>query len=244
MICKGLYTLIALLKTEGELLGLNLNPGTNVHLFPVISGFVGGDTMGAIVADSPHTRNEMTVGVDISTNGELVLGNRQGLWATSCATGPAFEGAQISCGMRALSGDIHKVEIDIETFEVLYYVLGQGDSPLSIGICGSGIIDAVAAMRRVGVLLPNGRFKEGMGRRFALVPAKKSSTGADIKITLKDIRQIQLAKTALAVGIEFLMRKARFTHVARTILDGSLRDQVRLAQCNHDWDAAPKRGVR
>lgn len=212
-------------------LGLNLNPGTNVHLFPVISGFVGGDTMGAIVADSPHTRNEITLGVDIGTNGELVLGNRKGLWATSCATGPAFEGAQISCGMRAVSGAIHKVEIDPETFEVYYQVLGQGDSPLPIGICGSGIIDAVAAMRRVGVLLPNGRFKEGMpgvfcdelgvGRRFSLVPAKKSGTGADITITLKDIRQIQLAKAALAVGIDFLMRKIGVTNIDRTVLTGA-----------------------
>lgn len=212
-------------------LGLDFNPGTNVHLFPVISGFVGGDTMAAIIADAPQDRDAVGLIIDIGTNGELVLGNRDGLWATSCATGPALEGAHISAGMRAVSGAIHQVEIDPDSGEIRLKVIGEEDGARPIGLCGSGIIDAVAAMRRCGIILPSGRFKEGMpgvvcdergvGRRFVLVPAEKSATGKDIGVTLKDIRQIQLAKGALLVGIELLMRHAGFEQVAHTILTGA-----------------------
>ncbi|RLB42584.1 MAG: hypothetical protein DRH12_05285, partial [Deltaproteobacteria bacterium] len=165
---------------RAEEVGLNLNPGTNVYLFPVISGFVGGDTVGAILAEKPFLRDEMCLIVDIGTNGELVLGNRDGLWATSCATGPALEGAQISCGMRAVSGAIHKVELDSRTGGPTWSVLGDDENIPPVGICGSGLIDAIAVMRKMGVLLPNGRLKEGMpgvicdengvGREYVLVP--------------------------------------------------------------------------
>jgi uncharacterized 2Fe-2S/4Fe-4S cluster protein (DUF4445 family) len=212
-------------------LGLDINPGTNVHIFPVISGFVGGDTLGGIVADGTHKRNEITLGLDLGTNGEVFLGNKEGLWATSCATGPAFEGAQISCGMRAVSGAIHRVDIDPETLQVKYQVLGNESYTMPIGICGSGIIDAVASLRKVRLLLPNGRLKEdmpgvicdesGIGRSVVIVPAERSGTGNAIAITLHDIRQIQLAKAALQVGIEFLMRKLGVTHVDRTVLTGA-----------------------
>ncbi|MBW1861809.1 MAG: DUF4445 domain-containing protein [Deltaproteobacteria bacterium] len=212
-------------------LGLDLNPGTNVHIFPVISGFVGGDTLGVILAERPHHRDEICLIVDIGTNGEVVLGNREGLWVTSCATGPALEGAQISCGIRAVSGAIHRVDIETSSCQINCQVLGEMASASPIGICGSGIIDAVAAMRRVGMLLPNGRFKEGMpgvvcdeqgiGRRVVLVAPEKSGTGIEISVTLQDIRQIQLAKAALAVGIEFLMRQLGITRIDRTILTGA-----------------------
>ena len=211
--------------------GLKLNPGTNLYLFPVISGFVGGDTVAAIVAEAPHLRDETTLIVDIGTNGELVLGNRKGLWATSCATGPALEGAHISCGMRAVSGAIHKVDIDPTSGEFVWSVLGDQENMLPMGICGSGLIDAMAAMRRAGILLPNGRLKKGMpgvvtdeegvGREFVLVPAEESATGKNIRITLEDVRQFQLAKSALAVGIELLMRNAGLTKVDRTVLTGA-----------------------
>ena len=212
-------------------IGLELNPGTNLYLFPVISGFVGGDTIGAIIADAPFVREEICLIVDIGTNGELVLGNRDGLWATSCATGPALEGAQISCGMRAVSGAIHKVDVDPSSGRSTWSVLSDGDHIPPLGICGSGIIDAIAVMRRIGVLLPNGRLKEGMpgvisdetgiGREYVLVSAEKSGTGRNISILLKDVRQFQLAKSALYVGIELLMKRAGVRSVARTILTGA-----------------------
>ena len=106
-------------------LGLDADPSVPVYLMPVVSGFVGGDTMAAILADRPHEREEITLIVDIGTNGEVVLGNRQGLWTTSCATGPALEGAQISCGMRAVSGAIHRVWPDETNDRVAYEVLGK-----------------------------------------------------------------------------------------------------------------------
>lgn len=212
-------------------LGLSFNPGTNVHLFPVISGFVGGDTMAAIIADAPQNREAVSLIIDIGTNGELVLGNRNGLWSTSCATGPALEGAHISTGMRAVSGAIHKVDIDASSGEIRLGVIGEEDGARPVGLCGSGIIDAVAAMRRCGIILPSGRFQEGMpgvvcddrgiGRRFVLVPAEKSVTGKDIALSLQDVRQIQLAKGALLVGIELLMERAGFEAVAHTVLTGA-----------------------
>jgi len=103
-------------------LGLSLTAATNVHFFPVVSGFVGGDTMGAILAVRPHEAEEVCLIVDIGTNGELVLGDRKGLWVTSCATGPALEGAHISCGMRAVAGAIHRVGIDPDSKKLSYQV--------------------------------------------------------------------------------------------------------------------------
>jgi len=216
---------------RAEEVGLKLSPGTNVYLFPVISGFVGGDTIGAIVADAPFVREETCLIVDIGTNGELVLGNREGLWATSCATGPALEGAQISCGMRAVSGAIHQVTLDPSTGHPVCSVLGDGTDILPLGICGSGLIDAIAVMRKIGVLQENGRLKEGMegvlcdergvGREYVLIPAEKSGTGKNISIMLKDVRQFQLAKSALFVGVELLMKHSGVTTVARTVLTGA-----------------------
>jgi len=211
--------------------GLKLNPGTNLYLFPVISGFVGGDTIGAVIADGPHLRDETCLIVDIGTNGELVLGSRHSLWATSCATGPALEGAQISCGMRAVSGAIHEVSVDPSSGLPRWSVLGDDGHIAPMGICGSGIIDAMAVMRRIGVLLPNGRLKEGMpgvvcdpngiGREYILVPAERSGTHRNISILLQDVRQFQLAKSALYVGIELLMKYAGVANVMRTVLTGA-----------------------
>jgi len=167
--------------------------------------------------------------IDIGTNGELVLGNRKALWATSCATGPAFEGAHISHGMRAAPGAIHKVDIDPETLRPSYEVLGANGKVQPQGICGSGIIDAVAAMRRTGLLRPNGRLVEGMpgvfndggqiGQRFVLAPATGSSR--EIDITIKDVRQVQLAKAALFAGTKILMRQAGLSRVDQVVLTGA-----------------------
>ncbi|MBR9985090.1 MAG: DUF4445 domain-containing protein, partial [Desulfosarcina sp.] len=212
-------------------LGLATDPAVPVFLMPVVSGFVGGDTMAAILADRPHERDEISLIMDIGTNGELVLGNREGLWVTSCATGPALEGAQISCGMRAVSGAIHRAWPDESNRHVAFAVLGNEGSHRPMGFCGSGIIDAIAAMRQIGAILPNGRLDEsvggvvsdkgGIGRHYTIADSHQSATGSDISITLKDVRQIQLAKAALFTGIEFLMRKAGIERIDRTILTGA-----------------------
>jgi uncharacterized 2Fe-2S/4Fe-4S cluster protein (DUF4445 family) len=210
--------------------GLSLNPGTPVYIFPVVSGFVGGDTLGAVLADRAHSRGETTLLVDIGTNGELVLGSRDGLFATSCATGPAFEGAQISCGMRAVPGAITRVGLDPASGQLTWEVMNGSKVLRPMGLCGSGIIDAIAALRRAGVILENGRFDrdipgvicddQGVGREFVLVPKEDAGTGAPITLTLGDIRQIQLAKAALALGIEYLTRRSNRA-VDRIVLTGA-----------------------
>ena len=223
-------TLTPPLLDAGDL-GLAIGPAVPVFLMPVVSGFVGGDTMAAILADRPHERDETTLIVDIGTNGEVALGNREGLWVTSCATGPALEGAQISCGMRAVSGAIHRMWPDTDNRRVGFEVLGNEGHNRPIGICGSGIIDAISSLRQMGVILPNGRLNEkadgvtldekGIGQYYTIADVEHSATGSTVSVTLKDIRQIQLAKGALATGIEFLMRKAGIEAIDRTILTGA-----------------------
>jgi uncharacterized 2Fe-2S/4Fe-4S cluster protein (DUF4445 family) len=210
--------------------GLSLNSGTPVYVFPVVSGFVGGDTLGAVLAERPHLQKETTLLVDIGTNGELVMGNRDGLWATSCATGPAFEGAQISCGMRAVPGAITRVAWDGATGKMHWDVMNGRAAAKPMGLCGSGIIDAIAAMRRAGIILESGSFgkdipgvlydDQGVGREYILVPKENTGTDMPITVTLGDIRQIQLAKAALALGIECLTRRAGLA-VDRIVLTGA-----------------------
>ncbi len=220
------------LEFQAAELGLvDLSPGTNVYLFPVVSGFVGGDALAAaLAADLQHTAETVLL-IDIGTNGEVVLAHQGALWCTSCATGPALEGAHIACGMRAVAGAIHQVAIDPRSPQVEWRMLGEGSHLRPMGLCGSGVLDAVAAMRRIGLIRPTGRLVEGrpgvtvdaggVGREFVLVPEAVSGTGAPIVVTLRDIRQIQLAKAALAVGIEMLMERAGVARVDRTLLTGA-----------------------
>lgn len=203
-------------------LGLALLPATPAYIFPVISGFLGGDILAALLADRPYERGGTTLLIDIGTNGELLLCNGSELWATSCATGPALEGAQISCGMRAAAGAVKRVYLDpAQTDRIRFETMGNTDP---IGICGSGIIDALAVMRQTGITRKNGTFNpdssevhcdhQGVGRSFRL-------PGSALHITLKDVRQVQLAKAALQVGIQTLLKHAGVTRLDRTILTGA-----------------------
>jgi len=209
-------------------LGFDLSPGTPVEVFPLVSGFVGGDTVAAVLADGTHRCDEATLLVDIGTNGEIVLACGGSLWATSCATGPALEGARISCGMRAVPGAVDRVTF--ASGRIRYHVMGGPDRP-PLGLCGSGIIDAVWALRRAGALGRDGRFDpgcpgvvcdaDGLGCRFVLATPERSGSGAEIAVTQRDVRQVQLAKAAVAVGIAFLMNRAGVRRVARTVLTGA-----------------------
>ncbi|MFH1060166.1 MAG: ASKHA domain-containing protein [Pseudomonadota bacterium] len=212
-------------------LDLNLNPGVNVHVFPVVSGFVGGDTIAAMLADGLHTRPETTLLVDIGTNGEVVLAHQGRLWATSCATGPALEGAHLSAGMRAVTGAISRLAIDPASQALTSTVIGAETGARPSGLCGSGVIDAVACLRRAGVVRENGRLNEdvagvavdqgGIGRAFTLVLAAATATGRAIDLTLNDVRQIQLAKAALAAGIKLLLAEAGSPPLTRMVLTGA-----------------------
>jgi uncharacterized 2Fe-2S/4Fe-4S cluster protein (DUF4445 family) len=227
--CIGLAPYIPVVQNlpvfKASELGIKVKPAVPIYLFPMVSGFIGGDTMAVIVADRPHLRDETTLLVDIGTNGEIVLGNKQGLWTTSCATGPALEGAQISCGMRAVSGAISKFLVsEKDNTKMDFYTIGQERDIQPVGLCGTGVIDIVAVLRRLGIILPDGRFNgdaSGVIKNEDGFPMEYLIPGTDINFFLKDIRQIQLAKAALGSGIELLMRKAGVTKVDKTILTGA-----------------------
>lgn len=208
-------------------MGLAINPAARIFMLPIEAGFVGGDNVGVILSEAPNHKEPNQLIIDIGTNGELVLGNRERLVCSSCATGPALEGAQIEFGMRAAPGAIERVTIDPETHEVDYRVIGKDSwrsysNPEKMntkGICGSGILDAVAQLFIAGIVNKSGAFNEKQTssryrknpntsiKEFVLAWAGETSIGKDIVITQKDIRQIQLAKASIYTGCKLMMRR-------------------------------------
>lgn len=197
-------------------LGIRINPAGNVHTLPNVAGFVGADAIADILASRIYEKVKLTLLMDVGTNTEVVLGNKEGLWACSTASGPAFEGAHIKYGMRAASGAIEKIKIK-DDFDVEYSTI---DGEKARGICGSGIIDAVAEMLRTGIIDMSGkivlqnhkRVREGAdGREFVLVFKEDTASGKeDIVITQEDVREVQKAKAAMYAGYMTLMRKSGF----------------------------------
>jgi uncharacterized 2Fe-2S/4Fe-4S cluster protein (DUF4445 family) len=195
------------LDVKARDIGLNTAPGAYVHLLPNVAGFIGADHTAMILATGIYKTDKTVLGLDIGTNTEVVLAHQGKLMSTSCASGPAFEGGHISCGMRAVRGAIEKVEI--QESQVIVQTLQ--DAP-PIGLCGSGVLDAVAELYRTGLISRQGRLGHGPGvrehgsaREFILVSADKSGTGRDITLTQKDISEVQLAKAAVRTGIEALL---------------------------------------
>ncbi len=219
-------------------LGLAMNPAGNIHVLPTIASFIGADTSGVLVAEEPHKQDENWLIIDIGTNAELVLGNKNGLVCTSTPTGPALEGAHIEFGMRAAPGAIEKIEIDENTFEPRYKVIGAEGWNLGgvKGICGSAIIDVVAELFRVGILTGRGKFSPGAapsrvrdgenGPEYVIARAQETSVGRDISISLKDIRQIQLAKGALYVAAATLIRESGLGQPDKIILAGGFGSYI------------------
>ncbi len=224
-------------------IGLRINPAAYVHVLPLEAGFVGADNVGVLIAEEPYNQDEMVLIIDIGTNGELLLGNRNKVCSTSCATGPAFEGAQIKFGMRAAPGAIEKVEIDPETKEPRYKVIGKADWHTHIesvnakGLCGSGIIEVVAEMFKAGIIDKSGRFvmnldtprvrKDADGKpEYVLAWAAETSIGQDITITQADVRALQLAKGALYTGAKLMMKRLGVTKLDRVILAGAFGSHI------------------
>jgi len=185
-------------------LGLNINPGARVYLPPVVAGFVGADHISMLLATEAWKARETTIALDIGTNTEIALIHEGKIICCSCASGPAFEGAHISFGMRATKGVIERVQYEGGHFDIKTI-----ENKPPIGICGSGILDAIAAMKIAGVvdhrgaLLRNNPFVNENG--FLLVPADQSKTGEPIFITRADVHQIQLAKGAIRAGWQTLL---------------------------------------
>ena len=214
-------------------LGLKVNPSANAHLLPIEAGFVGADNVGVLIAEEPHHQDEIVLIIDIGTNGELVLGNRKKLISSSCATGPALEGAHIKFGMRAAQGAIERIEIHPETLDVRFQVIGNCRAT---GICGSGIIDAAAELYRNGILDRSGRFRNEIKSsrlrvvdettEFVIAWKNETSIGKDITITQKDVRNIQLAKAALYTGAKMMMRRLGIAKLDKVTLAGAFGSMI------------------
>ncbi|BAL27046.1 ASKHA domain-containing protein [Azoarcus sp. KH32C] len=229
-------------------LGLAFHPGARAYVLPCIAGHVGADTAGVLLAERPDLSDDMTLLVDVGTNAEIVLGNRRRLFACSSPTGPAFEGAQISCGQRAAPGAIERVRIDPVTLEPRIRVIGcelwsdeagfaEAVAGTGItGICGSGIIEVIAEMYLAGIVLPDGTIDGALaernarvrqdGRTYAYELVAGAEGRAPLCITQNDVRAIQLAKAALYAGVRLLMERAGIERVDRIRLAGAFGSHI------------------
>lgn len=231
------------LNIKARDMGVKINPSSYIHILPIEAGFVGADNVGVLIAEEPYNFNEKVLIIDIGTNGELLLGNKERVCSTSCATGPAFEGAQIKFGMRAAPGAIEKVRIDPVTKEPEYKVIGKADWHTHLekidakGICGSGIIDAIAEMFKAGIIDKTGKFnmeintprirRDSEGKpEYVLAWADETSIGTDITINQADVRALQLAKGALYAGAKLMMKRMGIERLDKVILAGAFGSYI------------------
>ena len=235
-------------KIKASEMGLQIHPAGRVYVLPCIAGHVGADAAGVVLAEEPQLQAEVTLLVDVGTNAEIVLGNRDQLFACSSPTGPAFEGAQISHGQRAAPGAIERVRIDPLTKQARFRVIGselwsnqagfaEAVAGLGVnGICGSGIIEVIAEMYLAAVIstdgVIDGRLAEQYpeliipnGRTWSYV-VYRDSAGQMITVTQNDVRQIQLAKAALYAGVRLLMDKMQVQQVERIRLAGAFGSHI------------------
>ena len=229
-------------------LGLDLHPGARVYVLPCIAGHVGADTAGMMLAERPDLTDKITLLVDVGTNAEIVLGNNRRLLACSSPTGPAFEGAQISCGQRAAPGAIERLRIDPETLEPRFKVIGcdlwsdeagfeQAIGATGVtGVCGSGIIEAMAEMYLSGVMRHDGIIDgnksainpriQSDGRTFCYELLAASGDRPALRIMQNDVRAIQLGKAALYAGVRLLMTRMGVEKVDAIRLAGAFGSHI------------------
>lgn len=212
------------LDIKSKFLGLNTSREANVHVLPVIAGFVGADTIGVILSSQIEKESELTLAIDIGTNGEIIIGNNDILATGSCAAGSALEGAHILHGMRAAAGAIDKVKIDPKNLTVDYSTI-KNKKPM--GICGSGLIDIVAELLKARVLTRSGNFNKELASHDRIIKTEKhyefiiadkdeTSTGKHVTISQNDIRELQMAKGAFYSGMRLILsnlnRSMTFDH--------------------------------
>ena len=221
-------------------LELSVNRGAHVFALPCIGGHVGADTAGVLLAEAPYDRDEISLIIDVGTNAEILLGNRHRILAASSPTGPAFEGAQISAGQRAAPGAIERVRINPDTLEPRYRVIGsdlwsdedgfEASLPRAgvTGICGSGIIEAIAELYLAGVILQDGTVSGDAAKRSSRVVEDERTFSyllvngqPGVSIRQTDVRAIQLAKAALYAGARLLMEKLGVDTVDRIRIAGA-----------------------
>ena len=232
-------------EARASAFGLPLSSGAYVYVLPCIAGHVGADTAGVVLSEGPYLKEEVSLLVDVGTNAEIVLGNRDRLLACSSPTGPAFEGGQISSGQRAAPGAIERVRIDPATLEPRYKVIGSdlwSDEPGFAeatagtgvtGICGSGIIEAIAEMLLAGLITPDGVVDGALAERSPRVEADGRTFKYLIRegepriaVTQNDVRAIQLGKAALYAGVRLLMDRYGVTTVDRITLAGAFGSHI------------------
>jgi uncharacterized 2Fe-2S/4Fe-4S cluster protein (DUF4445 family) len=223
-------------------IGIRIAPGAYVHVLPIEAGFVGADNVGVLIAETPYMQDSIELIIDIGTNGELVLGNRQKLISSSCATGPAFEGAEIRYGMRAAPGAIEKIVIDPKTRDVRFKVIDREEWNTELaevgakGICGSGIIDVVPQLFLAGIIDRTGRFSKDLDTprfrevngepEFVIAWARETSIGQDIVVCQNDVRAIQLAKGAMYAGAKIMMGALGVEKIDKVILAGAFGSYI------------------
>ena len=194
-------------------LGLNVNPSAVLRIAPNIGSYVGGDITAGTLATLLWNKEEFSLFVDLGTNGEIVFGNQDFMMSCACSAGPAFEGGDISCGMRATDGAIEAVTLDVDTMEPSYTIIGdEGQKP--VGLCGSGIIDMISELFRCGIVNAKGLFvregsrvardEHGTGR-YILATAEESATGREVSLTEVDIDSFIRAKGAIYSAITTLL---------------------------------------
>ena len=224
-----------------------IHPGAMVHLLPCIAGYVGADNVGVLLAELPRLDDRVTLIVDIGTNAEILLGNRHWMLSASSPTGPAFEGAHITHGQRAAAGAIERVRINPQSGEARYKVVGDprwsdelesGETLRPTGICGSGIIEAVAELLLASLIDRRGRFaadgerrtprirREGHHVEYVLAWDHESASGSAIRVTQSDVRAVQLAKAALYSGVKLLMEHRQIDRIERIKLAGAFGSYI------------------
>ena len=225
-----------------------IHRNARIYVLPCIAGHVGADTAGVILAERPDLNDKITLLVDVGTNAEIVLGNNQRLLACSSPTGPAFEGAQISCGQRAAPGAIERVRIDPVTLEPRFKVIGSDlwsddpgfDAAVAntgvTGVCGSGIIEALAEMYLAGIIRHDGVIDGELaqrnpriqpdGRTFSYELYRATADAPPLKVMQNDVRAIQLGKAALYAGVRLLMERMGVQTVDRIRLAGAFGSHI------------------
>jgi uncharacterized 2Fe-2S/4Fe-4S cluster protein (DUF4445 family) len=197
-------------------LGLHMNPDAWVYIFPSPASYVGGDIVSGALAVNIAKEEKLTLFIDIGTNGEIVLGNKEWLMCCACSAGPAFEGGGITFGMRAMKGAIEHIKVDPETYEVDSSTIGNFKP---MGICGSGLIDCLAEFRKAGVIDRAGKFqldietprmREGEdGPEFVLAWGKETECQKDIIVTENDVKNLLRSKGAVYAGIRSMLKEVQ-----------------------------------
>ena len=218
-------------------IGLNVSDYVYLYTFPLVASYVGGDIVSGVLSSGMYQRKELTLYIDIGTNGEIVVGNADWLMTASCSAGPAFEGGGLRCGMRATAGAIERFHINPDTLEPMIVTI---DKVKAKGICGSGAINILAEFLETGVLDQNGKYNRTCSTKriregqdgFEYVLAYKEETGAeeDVVITEADIDNLIRAKAAMFAGYQSLLAKLdlTFKDLEKVIIAGAFGDFIDL----------------